>query len=56
LRGPIAINPIIYAELSPAFSRVADLDQWLDPSIFQRLPLPYSAGWRDCASVLKIPT
>ena len=23
-----------------------DLDNWLDPALFRRLPLPYSAGWR----------
>jgi hypothetical protein len=44
-QGPIPINPIIYAELAPAFASVADLDRWLDPAVFQRLPLPYAAGW-----------
>lgn len=44
-RGPVLINPIIYAELAPAFATAADLDRWLDPTIFSRLPLPYSAGW-----------
>ncbi|MEI6085833.1 MAG: type II toxin-antitoxin system VapC family toxin [Verrucomicrobiota bacterium] len=43
--GPVFINPIIYAELAPAFATVADLDRWLDPAVFQRLPLPYAAGW-----------
>ena len=43
--GPVLINPIIYTELAPAFASSADLDQWLDPAVFQRLPLPYSAGW-----------
>ncbi|HKV41054.1 MAG TPA: type II toxin-antitoxin system VapC family toxin [Blastocatellia bacterium] len=43
--GPIIINPIIYAELAPAFSSQSDLDRWLDPAIFHRLPLPYAAGW-----------
>jgi predicted nucleic acid-binding protein len=43
--GPIPINPIIYAELAPAFATEADLNRWLEPAIFQRLPLPYSAGW-----------
>ena len=38
--GPILINPIIYAELAPAFATVTELDRWLDPAIFQRLPLP----------------
>ena len=43
--GPILINPIIYAELAPAFATQSDLDQWLDPAVFRRLPLPYDAGW-----------
>lgn len=43
--GPILINPIIYTELAPASATVADLERWLDPAIFQRLPLPYSADW-----------
>lgn len=43
--GPILINPIIYAELAAAFASAADLDKWLDPAVFQRLPLPYAAGW-----------
>lgn len=46
VQGPIFINPIIYAELAPAFSSNAELDKWLAPDIFQRLPLPYDAGWR----------
>jgi predicted nucleic acid-binding protein len=44
-QGPILINPIIYAELAPAFATQSDLDRWLDPAVFQRLPLPYDAGW-----------
>ena len=44
-QGPILINPIIYAELAPAFASIAALDRWLDPAVFQRLPLPYAAGW-----------
>jgi predicted nucleic acid-binding protein len=44
-KGPIFLNPIIYAELAPAFHSSADLDHWLDPAVFQRLPLPYAAGW-----------
>ncbi|MEO6392481.1 MAG: type II toxin-antitoxin system VapC family toxin [Pyrinomonadaceae bacterium] len=45
LNGRILINPIIYAELAPAFENEADLDRWLDAAIFQRLPIPYGAGW-----------
>jgi len=44
-KGPVLINPIIYAELAPAFSTVEQLDRWLDPAVFLRLPLPYMAGW-----------
>jgi len=52
-QGPIPINPIIYAELAPAFATAADLDRWLDPSVFQRLPLPYAAGWVAAQAFLK---
>ena len=52
-QGSIFINPIIYAELAPAFSSVAKLDEWLDPTIFQRLPLPYAAGWLASQAFLK---
>jgi len=44
-RGPVYINPIIYAELAPAFVTREDLDRWLDPAVFQRAALPYEAGW-----------
>ena len=44
-QGPILINPIIYAEVAPAFASAADLDRWLDRFVFQRLSLPYPAGW-----------
>lgn len=52
-QGPILINPIIYAELAPAFATQADLDRWLDPAIFQRLPLPYPAGWLAAQAFVK---
>ena len=55
-QGPISINPIIYAELAPAFSSPEDLDQWLDPALFQRLPLPDSAGWLAAQAYLKYRT
>jgi len=48
-QGPIFVNPIIYAELASA----ADLDRWLDPEVFQRLPLPYAAGWLASQAYLK---
>ena len=52
-QGPILINPIIYAELSPAFATAADLDRWLDPAIFHRLPLPYAGGWLAAQALLQ---
>lgn len=53
LQGPIPINPIIYAELAPAFATQPDLDGWLDPAVFQRLPLPYAAGWLAAQAFVK---
>jgi predicted nucleic acid-binding protein len=44
--GPVVINPIIYSELAPAFESQADLDHWLRPQHFRRLPLPYEAAFR----------
>ena len=52
-QGPIFINPVIYAELAPAFADAAELDRWLDPTVFQRLPLPYAAGWLAAQAFLK---
>ena len=43
--GSACINPIIYAELAPAFATRDALDQWLHPSVLRQLALPYSAGW-----------
>ena len=51
--GPILTNPIIYAEMAPAFATQTDLDRWLDPAVFQRLPLPYSAGWLAAQAFMK---
>ena len=41
----VAINPIIYAELSAGFATIAELDLHLRPDIFRRLSLPYEAGF-----------
>ena len=51
--GLILINPIIYAELAPAFTTQSDLDRWLDPAVFRRLPLPYDAGWLAAQAFVK---
>ena len=42
--GLLAINPIIYAELSAGFKRMEDLDALLKDE-FERLPLPWEAGF-----------
>jgi hypothetical protein len=44
-RDLLAINPIIYAEVSVHFSTLEELDEVLSPIDFQRLPLPYEAGF-----------
>lgn len=51
--GAVVINPIIYAELAPAFASAADLDRWLDPAVFVRAALPYEAGWLAAQAFLK---
>ena len=51
--GPILINPIIYAEIAPAFATQPDLDRWLDPAVFQRIALPYDAGWLAAQAFVK---
>jgi predicted nucleic acid-binding protein len=44
-RSRLAINPIIFAEVSVGFERIEDLDSILSPTDFLRLPLPYEAGF-----------
>src|SRR5438105_5892386 len=44
-RDLLAINPIIYAEVAGHFSTIEELDNALSPENFQRLPLPYEAGF-----------
>ena len=51
--GQVLINPIIYAELAPAFESQAALDRWLRPTIFNRLRLPYEAGYRAVQAFLE---
>ncbi len=42
-RYHLAINPIIYAELSVGYKKMEDLDEAL--GFCERLPLPYEAGF-----------
>ena len=44
-RSRLAINPIIYSEVSVAYERIEDLDTVLSPADFLRLPIPYEAGF-----------
>ena len=44
-KGMLAINPIIYAEISPNFKSSESLDQALPQTDFKRLELPYEAAF-----------
>ncbi len=44
-RDLLAINPIIYAEVSMGFVRIEDLDAALPPPTFHRLALPWEAAF-----------
>lgn len=41
----LAINPIIYAEVSISFDRIEDLEEALSPACFRRDPLPWEAAF-----------
>lgn len=41
----LAINPIVYAEVSAGFDRIEELDRALPADTFDRLPLPWAAGF-----------
>jgi len=41
----LAINPIIYAEVSIRFDRIEDLEETLPEAIVRRLPLPWEAAF-----------
>lgn len=43
--GRLAINPIVYAEVSVGFARVEELDAVLPADVFERFPLPWAAGF-----------
>jgi predicted nucleic acid-binding protein len=43
--GALAINPIIYAEVSVGFTTIEDLDDAIPPETFTRMPLPFEAGF-----------
>jgi predicted nucleic acid-binding protein len=41
----LAINPIIYAEVSVGFDRIEALEDAVPADVFVRLPLPWAAGF-----------
>lgn len=41
----LAINPIVYAEVSIGFERIEELDEALPSETFVRLPLPWPAAF-----------
>lgn len=43
--GEVLINPIIYAELAPAFRTEAELEAWFERTDFRKVALPYAAAW-----------
>jgi predicted nucleic acid-binding protein len=45
LTSPLAINPIIYAEISTRFSRLEELDEILPSNRFMRLSIPYASAF-----------
>ena len=44
-RGPVVINPIVYAETSVTFDTIEELDEALPPAFFDREPLPWDAAF-----------
>ncbi|MGH2554854.1 MAG: type II toxin-antitoxin system VapC family toxin [Actinomycetota bacterium] len=43
--SPLAINPIIYAEVSIRYETIEELESTLPSDVFRREPLPYEAGF-----------
>jgi hypothetical protein len=44
-KSRLAINPLIYAEVSIGFERIEELEEALPPDTFLRLPLPWAAAF-----------
>jgi predicted nucleic acid-binding protein len=43
--GIVALNPIVYAEVSVGFARIEEVDAALPASYFERLQLPWEAAF-----------
>lgn len=44
-RGPVVINPIVYAEVSVRYDRIEHVELALTPDYFLRAPLPWEAAF-----------
>jgi predicted nucleic acid-binding protein len=44
-KGVLAINPIVYAEVSLRFTSIEELEEALPADDFRRLPLPWEAAF-----------
>jgi predicted nucleic acid-binding protein len=44
-KGPLVINPIIYADISAGFTSLEDVDAALPESYVRREPLPWAAAF-----------
>jgi predicted nucleic acid-binding protein len=44
-RSRLAINPVVYAEVSVGFDRIEAVDTALPTGVFTRLPLPWPAAF-----------
>jgi predicted nucleic acid-binding protein len=44
-RGPVALNPIVYAELAAGFTTAAEVEGVFPASLLARLDLPFAAAW-----------
>jgi predicted nucleic acid-binding protein len=43
--NPVLVNPIVYAELAPAFRSESALELWFSTTDLQRASLPFAAAW-----------
>ncbi len=44
-RGPLVINPIVFAEVSAGFASIDDVEAALPSAFFHREPLPWAAAF-----------
>ncbi|MHB0980614.1 MAG: type II toxin-antitoxin system VapC family toxin [Thermoleophilia bacterium] len=49
----LAVNPVIYAEVSMGFERIEDVEEALPAGLFARLPLPWEAAFLAGTSFLR---